>query len=163
MLAVTLAIGMAATLRAEDWPQILGPHRNNTTSEVVKPWKTPPREVWRAAIGEGGSAPIISGGRVFVHAKVTDKEEEELVVLDEASGKILSRNGYARRPYSSNTGNGPRTTPACSLDKVFTFGVTGGGAHEGDGPRALGGGLEARHDREHQVSDSRATPGVTRR
>jgi outer membrane protein assembly factor BamB len=110
---------------AEDWPQMMGPHRNNTTSEIIKPWKVPPRELWRAEIGEGSSTPLIVAGRVFVHAKVADKEEEELVGLDEATGKVLFRNGYGRRPYSSNTGNGPRTTPAVALGKVYGFGVTG--------------------------------------
>ena len=47
-------------------------------------------------------------------------------------------------------------------DPVLGAAVAGGGADEGDGPRALRRGLEARDDREHRGFDSRVVPRVTR-
>jgi outer membrane protein assembly factor BamB len=122
VLAILTAAGVA---RAEDWPQLLGPNRDNTTSETVAVWKTPPKELWRKPMGEGNSSPVVAGGRVFLHGKTADKEEEEVVALDAATGDRLWRQAYPRRPFSSNTGNGPRTTPAVSLGRVYTYGVTG--------------------------------------
>jgi outer membrane protein assembly factor BamB len=121
-LAVLLSVG---DLFADDWPQFLGPNRNNTTTETVAVWKGPLRERWRRPMGEGNSSPVVAGGRVFLHGKVAEKEEEEVVALDAATGKLLWRNTYPRKLFASNTGNGPRTTPAVSLGRVYTYGITG--------------------------------------
>jgi outer membrane protein assembly factor BamB len=123
--AVLTILMAAATTHAEDWPQLNGPNRDNTTSEKVGVWKMAPKELWRKAMGEGNSSPIVAGGRVFLHGKTADKEEEEVVALDAVTGERLWRQAYPRRPFSSNTGNGPRTTPAFSLGRVYTYGVTG--------------------------------------
>ena len=125
VIVVLFSIFAGGLLRAEDWPQVAGPNRNNSTSEPVNPWAQPLREVWRAPVGEGSSTALVVGGKVYLHAKVTDKEEEELIALDAATGNVLFRNGYVRRPYSSNTGNGPRTTPAVSLGRIYAYGVSG--------------------------------------
>lgn len=110
---------------AEDWPHWLGPNRDGSSPEKVAPWKKAPRVVWRHPVGEGFSAPIIAGGRVFVHALVKDKEEEEVLALDARTGKQLWRASYARAPFQSVIGNGPRATPAVFLDYVYTYGITG--------------------------------------
>jgi outer membrane protein assembly factor BamB len=120
---VLLLIALAA--HAEDWPQLLGPARNNTTTEIVPAWKEPLRELWRLKLGEGNSNAIVADGRVFLHCKAPDQEAEEVVALDAANGKVLWRSGYPRTPYSSTTGNGPRTTPAVALNRVVAYGVTG--------------------------------------
>jgi outer membrane protein assembly factor BamB len=125
VLAFLASCTLNGVIRAEDWPQIAGPNRNNTTSEILKPWTSPLRELWRTPIGEGSSTALVVGGKVFLHAKVDDKEEEELIALDAATGKVIFRNGYVRRPYRSNTGNGPRTTPAVSLGRIYAYGVSG--------------------------------------
>jgi outer membrane protein assembly factor BamB len=123
--AVLLALAVAAPARAEDWPQLLGPNRDNTTSEKVATWKAAPKELWRKQVGEGNSSPVVAGGRLIYHGKTADKEEEEVVALDAATGEQLWRQAYPRRKFSSNTGNGPRTTPAVSLGRVYAYGVTG--------------------------------------
>jgi outer membrane protein assembly factor BamB len=125
LLLFLLLAASASPVFAEDWPQLLGPQRNNTTSEKVATWKDPPRILWSKAMGEGNSSPVVAGGRVFLHGKVADREEEEVVAFDAATGELLWRSVYERRPFSSNTGNGPRTTPAVSLGRVYAYGVTG--------------------------------------
>ncbi len=110
---------------AEDWPQLQGPNRNGTTSEKVAVWKEAPRVLWRKRVNEGSSIPVIADGRLFLHCKVEGKEEEELLALDAVTGEVLWRSGYARTPYTSNTGNGPRAAPAVALGRIYTHGVTG--------------------------------------
>jgi outer membrane protein assembly factor BamB len=114
-----------STARAGDWPQWLGPNRDGALSEVVSPWKAAPRVVWRAPVGEGNSSPVVADGRVFLHAKVKDKDEEEVFVLDARNGTELWRKSYPRAAFKSLYGNGPRATPAVAGNLVYTFGITG--------------------------------------
>src|SRR5262245_7265223 len=122
-LAVVLLCASPAT--AADWPQWLGPFRDGSTPEKVAPWKEAPKALWTKPVGEGHSAPVVAGGRVFVHACVKDRDEEEVLALDAKTGKLLWRDAYARAPYSSPSGNGPRATPAVQGNKLYTFGITG--------------------------------------
>jgi outer membrane protein assembly factor BamB len=110
---------------AGDWPQWLGPNRDGSTTEKVGPWKDAPKVLWKQPVGEGHSGLAVADGKVFVHAKVKDKEEEELIALDAATGKPLWNTAYKRTAYSNKFGNGPRATPTVDGGKVYTFGVTG--------------------------------------
>jgi len=110
---------------AADWPQWLGPDRNGATSETIAPWKKAPRVVWRHTTGEGHSSPVVAGGRVLLHTKVKDQNEEQLTAYDARTGKRLWRAAYARGSFSSIFGNGPRATPVISGDRVYTNGATG--------------------------------------
>jgi outer membrane protein assembly factor BamB len=122
LLLVLLVCGPAA---AADWPQWLGPRRDNSSPEKVRPWKEQPEVLWRHPVGEGNSSPVVAAGRVFIHAKVLDRDEEEVVAFDAASGKELWRTAYKRATFTSLYGNGPRATPAVSGGRVYTFGITG--------------------------------------
>jgi outer membrane protein assembly factor BamB len=110
---------------AADWPQWLGPNRDGVSTESVTPWKDDPKVLWQYPAGEGHSSPVVAGGRLFYHAKVKDKDAEEVVALDAVTGKFLWRTSYPRGSFSSVFGNGPRATPAVAGDKVYAFGVTG--------------------------------------
>ncbi len=122
-LPVLLLAGTFAA--AADWPQWLGPNRDGSSAEKVAAWKEAPKVVWEQDVGEGHSSPVVAGGRVFVHAKVKDKDEEEVVAFDAATGKEGWRTAYPRAAFKALFGNGPRATPAVAADKVFTFGITG--------------------------------------
>lgn len=125
-LRVLIVLGLCSGVAtAEDWPQWLGPRRDGSTAEKVAPWKQPPRKVWSAAVGEGHSSPVVAGGKVFLHAKVKDKDAEEVLAFDAASGKRLWAKSYERAAFSSPFGNGPRATPCVDGGKVYTYGVTG--------------------------------------
>jgi outer membrane protein assembly factor BamB len=110
---------------AGDWPQWLGPRRDGSTSEKVAPWKEAPRVLWRQPVGPGYSVPVIAGGRVFVHARVKDKDEEEVIALDARSGQVLWRDASARSPYKTELNSGPQATPTVVGGRVYTFGITG--------------------------------------
>jgi len=110
---------------AGDWPQWLGPNRDGSSPEKVSPWKEAPKVLWRKPVGEGNSGPVVADGRVYIHAKVKNRNEEEVVAYDAKSGKELWRTGYKRPAFTSLFGNGARATPAVVDGRVYTFGITG--------------------------------------
>jgi outer membrane protein assembly factor BamB len=114
-----------AGTRAADWPQWLGPTRDGASTEQVAPWKASPKVFWRKPIGEGNSSPIVASGRVFLHSKIKNKDEEEVLVLDAKDGTEVWRKSYARPAFKSLYGNGPRATPAVVDGKLYTYGITG--------------------------------------
>lgn len=115
----------AAPAAAADWPQWLGPNRDGSSSEVVPPWREAHKVLWRQPVGEGNSSPVVANGRVFIHAKVNDKYEEEVVAFDAKTGKVLWQSAHPRSAFTSLYGNGPRATPAVSGERLYTFGITG--------------------------------------
>jgi outer membrane protein assembly factor BamB len=110
---------------AADWPQWLGPNRDASSKETVAPWKEAPRVLWRQPVGEGHSSPVVAGGKVYLHARVKDKDEEEVIAWDAKTGDQAWRTSYPRAAFKSLFGNGPRATPTVAGDRVYTFGITG--------------------------------------
>jgi outer membrane protein assembly factor BamB len=125
LLATSLVCLLAAPALAEDWPQWLGPRRDNSSAEKVVPWKGALKVLWRKPAGEGNSSPVVAGGRVYIHAKVKDKNEEEVVAFDAVRGEELWRARYERPEFKSLFGNGPRATPCVVGDRLYAFGITG--------------------------------------
>jgi outer membrane protein assembly factor BamB len=110
---------------AADWPQWLGPNRDDSSSEKIVPWTAPPKVLWRQPVGEGNSSPVVAAGRVFIHAKIAGKNEEELVAFSAKNGERLWSSKYPRSAFKSLYGNGPRATPANVGKHIYTFGITG--------------------------------------
>lgn len=123
-----LLLTMASpALRAEDWPQFLGPHRNGTTMEtnLAAAWpKDGPPVLWQRKVGQGFAGPVVAGGRMIIFHRVADLEIVE--ALDAKSGQPLWKAEYATR-YRDDFGmeEGPRATPAIAAEAVFTFGADG--------------------------------------
>jgi outer membrane protein assembly factor BamB len=129
-------------LRADDWPQWLGPNRDSIWREtgIISSFpKQGPPVVWRAAIGAGYSGPAVSQGRVFVldrelstntfnpadpFARGSIPGVERVTCLDAANGERLWRYEY-NCPYTVSYPAGPRTTPLVSGGAVFTLGAEG--------------------------------------
>lgn len=128
-MRITLLIPLllATPAIAADWPQWLGPNRDSTTAEVVKPWTGDPKVLWRAKVGEGHSSPVVADGVVYLHYlnKDGDKNLERLTAFDAASGKELGGVAHERGPFASVFGVGPRATPVVEGGAVYTLGVTG--------------------------------------
>jgi outer membrane protein assembly factor BamB len=121
-----LLLPFAASLAtAGDWPQWLGPRRDGASAEKVAAWKEEPKAAWRADVGPGFSVPVVAGGRCFVHARVPEKDAEEVIALDARTGKELWRQSYARAPFFSVINTGPQATPSVVKGRVYTFGITG--------------------------------------
>ena len=121
---VTLAQGPAP-----DWSQWRGPSRDGTTSAPVPAsWPQALTKRWEIAVGAGHSSPVVAGDRVVLQARQGDKEITRAISL--STGKELWRDEYAA-PYimmnssARSHGPGPKSTPAISRGRVFTFGISG--------------------------------------
>jgi outer membrane protein assembly factor BamB len=137
-----IALGCASALRADDWPQWLGPQRDSVWREtgIVRSFPAGgPPVMWRTQVGSGYSGPAVAQGRVYVldhhFAKASDKPadpfargsipgDEAILCLNAADGTVLWRHQYDC-PYTVSYPAGPRTTPLVSDGKVFTLGAEG--------------------------------------
>jgi outer membrane protein assembly factor BamB len=137
-LVLTLAPFAAA--RADEWPQWMGPARDNVYREQGLATTLPaggPKVLWRTPIAGGYAGAAIAGGRVFVTDYVTDADvkvanferkastgRERVLCLDEATGKILWKHEYPVT-YTIAYPAGPRCTPTVHDGRVYTLGAEG--------------------------------------
>jgi outer membrane protein assembly factor BamB len=146
-LALTLVILAAAAggvhtplAQAEDWPQWMGPKRDNVWREdgiLDKFPKGGPKVVWHVPVAGGYAGPAVSGGKVFVTDYVTaadvkipnfDRKEfsgtERVLCFDQKTGKEKWKYDYPVK-YSISYPAGPRCTPTVHEGKVYTLGAEG--------------------------------------
>ena len=137
-----LTVFASAVLRADDWPQWLGPHRDAVWRETGIIEKFPangPVDRWRVPIGGGYSGPAVAEGRVYVMdrhlAKAASNPRnafergripgtERVLCHNEAEGK-QALGARIRLPYTVSYAAGPRATPLVSGGKVYTLGAEG--------------------------------------
>lgn len=136
-----LTLGLAARpLPADDWPQWMGPQRDNVWRETGLVDKFPengPPVLWRAPVASGYAGPAVAGGRVFVTDYVSDDElkignfqrkevngTERVLCLEESSGKLIWKHEI-EVTYAISYPSGPRCTPLVSGDRVYTLGAEG--------------------------------------
>jgi outer membrane protein assembly factor BamB len=129
----------ATVAQADDWPQWMGPKRDNVWREtgLVETLPKEPKIVWRAPVAGGYSGPAVAGGKVYVTDYVTkenvkvdnfSKKEfsgiERILCLDEKTGKEL---WFQQSPvvYSISYPAGPRSTPIIHDGKVYFHGAEG--------------------------------------
>lgn len=114
-------------VRAADWPQFLGPNRNEVSPETDLPDPFPatgPKVVWKKDVGQGFSGPVVSGGKLILFHRLANKETVDC--LDARTGKHVWTSDYPTR-YQDDFGfdEGPRATPTITDGKVYTFGAEG--------------------------------------
>ncbi|GDX91443.1 hypothetical protein LBMAG46_14490 [Planctomycetia bacterium] len=143
--ARALGIGMVLSLScsavsADDWPQWMGPQRDNVWREDGLLEKFPaggPKVLWSTPVAGGYSGPAVSGGKVCITDYVTadnvkvdnfDRREfsgtERIHCLDEATGKVLWTHEYPVK-YSISYPAGPRCTPVMHEGLVYALGAEG--------------------------------------
>lgn len=109
-----------------DVPQFLGPSRDGFIhgANLSRDWSaTPPRQLWRQAIGLGWSAFSVQGGRAFTQEQ---RGPDELVTCYElASGRLLWSHANHVRFVEWQGGDGPRATPTIDGGRVYAIGATG--------------------------------------
>jgi len=122
--SLALLVLICGVAPAEDWPQWLGPRRDGSSKETVRPWKEAPKVLWRKAAGEGHSSPIVADGKVFLHTKVKGKDAEEVAAYNAEDGNELWTKEYERGPlhekFIRQFGVGPRSTPTYQDGKLYT-------------------------------------------
>jgi hypothetical protein len=123
VLALTLAL--ALTSRAADWPQFLGPTRDNATPEPVAPWTGELKPLWAMPVGEAHSSPVVADGIVYAFYQPKGKNADALAAFDAKTGQLEWEKSYDRAEFKPFFGNGPRSSPAVAGGKVYTYGGTG--------------------------------------
>jgi outer membrane protein assembly factor BamB len=141
MYKAILAMGilfLAASARAEDWPQWMGPKRDDVWSEtgILDTFpKDGPRVKWRMKIGGGYSGPAVAAGKVYVTdfqgdtaKKEFHKEKfkgvERVLCLNAEDGKQIWEYKYDCT-YTVQYPAGPRCTPTLEGGKVYALGAEG--------------------------------------
>ena len=140
LLLTWIALLSVADLQAEDWPQWMGPHRDNIWREDDVLRKFPdqgPNVVWRVPVAGGYAGPAVSEGRVYVvdyvtsdNVKVDNFERKEysgterVMCLEEGTGKQLWKHEYPVN-YKISYPAGPRCVPNIHEGKVYTLGAEG--------------------------------------
>jgi outer membrane protein assembly factor BamB len=129
----------------EFWTQFRGPNQNGSldVNSIPESWSPSSHIAWKREIeGEGNSAPIIWGDKLFVTGAKTDHssvDETFVIALERASGKQLWRTPIpilrlpAKQPSPENGWATP--TPACDSKRIVVVFATGTMAcvdHEGN-------------------------------
>src|SRR5438067_583666 len=61
--SLALLVLACAPAAAADWPQWLGPDRDNSSPETVAVWKEAPKVLWRQPVGEGNGSSVVAFDR----------------------------------------------------------------------------------------------------
>jgi outer membrane protein assembly factor BamB len=129
--------------RSDDWPQWMGPKRDNVWRETGIVEKFPqggPKILWRTPINGGYAGPAVADGKVFVTDRVLAKgaanpddpfdvknkiaSTERILCLDAKTGKEIWKQEY-ECPYQISYPGGPRCTPTVHDGKVYALGAMG--------------------------------------
>lgn len=124
----------------DDWPQWMGPNRDNVWQEtgILKSFPEDGLKVaWRTPVAGGYAGPAVADGRVIVtdyqtsdNVKVANFQREKFTgiervfCLDEQTGKPLWKFEYPVE-YSISYPAGPRCTPIIHEGMVYTLGAEG--------------------------------------
>ncbi len=139
--AVVTAMLFANVCMAEDWPQFMGPNRDDRWSEQGLIEKFPedgPKVLWRQPVGLGYSGPSVVNGKVYVSDyQLTSGDTtpdpgkrnhlegtERLQCLDAKTGVPIWEYKYPCT-YNISYPNGPRATPTVADGKVILLGAQG--------------------------------------
>ena len=125
LIATGCLIGMVVPASAADWPQFLGPNRDNSSPERVAAWTEAPQVLWRQPVGDAHSSPVVADGKVFAFYQPRGKNADALAAFDAGTGKKLWESQYERAAFTPPFGTGPRGTPTVAGDTIFTVGSTG--------------------------------------
>lgn len=135
-----LVLLVSSNAWADDWPQWMGPGRDNIWREDGIVEKFPeggPKVLWRTEVAGGYAGPAVADGKVFItdyvtadNVKIANFERKEstgierVFCLDEATGRELWKHEYPVT-YTISYPAGPRCTPSVHDGKVYTLGAEG--------------------------------------
>ena len=109
-----------------DWPGFRGPRRDNRLAgvRIKTDWQqSPPKELWRHAVGPGWSSFAVVGDRIYTQEQRGD--DENVVCYDAASGAEVWIHRDATRFSEVAAGPGPRATPTFHTGRVYALGANG--------------------------------------
>jgi outer membrane protein assembly factor BamB len=142
LAALAAALLALAAARGADWPQWMGPGRDDVWRETGILTKFPPggpKVLWRAEVAGGYAGPAVADGRVYVADFVREgggakegakgkpaarKGMERVLCFDAAKGAKRWEHAYPCE-YTIDYPAGPRCTPTVSGGKAYTLGAMG--------------------------------------
>ncbi len=143
VISILLGILLVFTrVRADDWPQWLGPTRDavwHETGIMEEFHQEGPPVRWRTGLGRGYSGPAVANGRVYVMDRKLPQDTataanpfspgnstgvERVLCLNETDGKLVWKHEY-ECVYTVSYPAGPRVTPCVVARKVYTVGAEG--------------------------------------
>jgi outer membrane protein assembly factor BamB len=113
-------------LRAGDWPEFRGEHRDGAARgvRIAGDWKeSPPEKLWRQSIGPGWSSVIVVDG--FLVTQEQRGEWEAVVCYEAQTGKEVWIRQDPARFSEGISGAGPRATPTFRDGRLYAFGANG--------------------------------------
>ncbi|MSU25368.1 MAG: serine/threonine protein kinase [Opitutus sp.] len=122
MVALVVLTSMVSHLRAApmaaDWPGWRGPTRDGQAAAGQTPpqkWSETENVVWRALLpGKGHSSPTIAGNRIYLATADAAAEEQRVLGLDQATGKIVW-NTVVHRGKVDETGERNSSPASCTV------------------------------------------------
>ena len=125
---------------AEDWPQWMGPKRNNQWEIQGAPKEFPAgglKPLWSTKVSGGYSGPAVVADRVYVTDLVTSGDTkndnfgrksfqgtERVLCIDNKNGEVLWKHEYPVE-YAISYPAGPRCTPLVEENRLYTLGAEG--------------------------------------
>lgn len=141
-----MILGLVALLQvseraiAEDWPNWMGPNRDNLWNIAKPPQSLPSGSLkakWTAPVAGGYSGPAVVGNRIYVTDLVTKADAkvdnfgrksfdgtERVLCFDANTGKAIWKHEY-NVTYAISYPAGPRCTPVVDGGNVYTLGAEG--------------------------------------
>ncbi len=96
-------------------------------SKLAEKWpEAGPKKLWERDLGEGYSAILAEGDRLYTMYRKDDKER--VVCLSAKDGKNIWEHAYDSKPREGHVmefGDGPRSTPLIVGDRMYTIGIAG--------------------------------------
>jgi len=140
-LSLIVVISGARFAAADDWPQWMGPNRDDVWAEtgIVDAFPAGgPKVLWRKPVSGGFAGPAVADGKVYVadyekasgDAKPAPTKRNSLVgkervfCLDAKTGAELWKHEY-ECDYTISYPAGPRCTPTVDEGRVYTLGAMG--------------------------------------
>lgn len=126
---ITGSMIVSAGASGAEWPQWRGPDRDGTVKGASAParWPESLTPEWSVTVGEGVASPVVAGDDVFLLTRQRPNEEV-ILCLDLQDGNERWRVPYDA-PYQvggpARGYEGPRSTPAISGGRLFTYGISG--------------------------------------
>ncbi|HNX52191.1 MAG TPA: PQQ-binding-like beta-propeller repeat protein [Pontiellaceae bacterium] len=117
MLSLMVA-AIAAGGYCNDWPVWRGPDRNGISKETGWNPKNA-KKLWTKELGDGYSSVSVKGGRLYTMGlKSGDEKTDTVYCLDAKTGNEIWSYSYSCQPGPYK---GPRATPVCDADSVYTL------------------------------------------
>jgi outer membrane protein assembly factor BamB len=112
------AIPLSAAPAGADWPGWRGPTRDGQAvagQTVPLKWSETENVVWRSALpGKGHGSPTISGNRIYLAIGDTVPEEQRVICLERATGKIVWES-VVHRGKVDETGERNSSPASCTV------------------------------------------------